>query len=220
MCAKHARVALRDKGGFSMQRIFIALMLLVAMSSAGVARAQSPVGLELRGGAAIPTADLGNAELNNGAGGEFTINYRVMPHVLAYAGWDWFRVTTNTPFMGFDYDVENTGYAFGFQFQHPVLPKIDYWVRAGGIYNHIEMELDNGDLAMDSGHDLGWEVGGGVRLPITQQLAVTPGVRYRTLSTELSIGSSSVPVDLSYLTAEVGLQFTFGARRIATALVR
>jgi opacity protein-like surface antigen len=203
-----------------MRRFITGTVAVLAVASAGMAQAQSPVGLELRGGVALPTADFGAATLDAGGGGGFTINYRFLPHMLAYAGWDWFLLRTDEPFAGADYDVENNGYAFGLQFQHPVLKDVGYWVRAGGLYNHIELEDSNGDQIADSGHDLGWEAGGGLRVPLGQHFALTPGVRYRTLSTDLSVGQTTYPVDLSYVTAEIGVQYNFGARRVTSALVR
>ena len=203
-----------------MRRFMISTVMLLAIASAGIAQAQSPVGFELRGGAAFPTEDLDDASLKTGGGAGFTINYRFMPQLLAYAGWDWFLLKTDEPFGGAAYDVENTGYAFGLQIQHPVLKSVGYWVRAGGRYSHIELEDADGDLAADSGHEFGWEAGGGVRIAIGEHFALTPGVRYRTLSADLTVGQTTVPVDLSYLTAEIGIQYSIGPARVITALVR
>lgn len=203
-----------------MRRIIATTVALLALASAGVAQAQSNIGVEVRGGAGFPTEDLGDASLLIGGGAGLTVNYRFMPHVLAYAGWDWFLFKTDQPFAGAAYDVENTGYAFGLQFQHPVVPGIGYWVRAGGTYQHIELEDDDGDVVADSGHELGWEAGGGVRVMLGRGFALTPGVRYRRLATELAVGQTSVPVDLAYVTAEIGLQYTFGPRGLAAALGR
>lgn len=185
----------------------VALLVLV-----GPLQAQNRFSLELRGGAAIPTADLGDAALNTGGGMGLNAAVRFMPHALVYAGWDWFRLTTDEPFAGADFDVENTGYAFGLQFQHPMVSTIDGWFRAGGIYSHIELENDDGDVIADSGHELGWEAGGGVSIPISGRFALTPGFRYRTFSTDLEVNGTRIPVDMSYVAAELGVSWSFGAR--------
>jgi opacity protein-like surface antigen len=179
---------------------------------AGPLQAQSRYSLELRGGAAIPTADLGDAALNTGGGMGLNAAVRFLPHALVYAGWDWFRLTTKEPLAGADFDVENTGYAFGLQFQHPLVNTIDGWFRAGAIYNHIELENVDGDVIADSGHELGWEAGGGVSVPISERFAITPGFRYRTFSTDLELNGARIPVDMSYLAAELGFSWSFGAR--------
>jgi opacity protein-like surface antigen len=194
---------------------FAAVALLLA---AGAVQAQSPFAMELRGGAAVPTADLDDTALKTGGGFEFTGRYRIMPHVLAYVGWDWFRFVTDEPFAGADFDVENTGYAFGLQFQHPLAGSMEWLLRAGAVYNHIELEDNDGDIVADSGHEFGWEVGGGVSIPLNPRFALTPGVRYRTLSADLDVGAGNVPVDLSYVAIELGIAYSFGARPMAAAM--
>lgn len=184
------------------------LLLLV---SAGAAQAQSPLGLEVRGGAAFATADLGDATLRTGGGLELTGTYRVMQHIHVYAGWDYHSFPMDTPFGGAKYDVDLTGYAFGLQFQHPLAGRLGGWLRAGGMYSHIELENDAGTTMADSGHEFGWEVGGGLRLPLGSNLALTPGVRYRTLSADLDVGEKRA-VDLSFVAVEAGLSWTFGSR--------
>ncbi len=71
-----------------------------------------------------------------------------------------------------DTDFEETGYTFGLQFIHPLgtSEKISYLIRAGGIYNHIEVENSAGDITADSGHGLGWEIGAGVQVYFGKQL--------------------------------------------------
>lgn len=194
----------------------IAGVLLMAAGTA-TAHAQSPFSLELRGGAAIPTADLDDSSMKSGVGFELMAGYRLLPHVGLYAGWDWHRLATDEPFAGADYDVEDTGYAFGLQFRHPFTDRLGGWVRGGGIYNHIELENDDGDIVADSGHELGWEAGGGLSFAVSDRFALTPGVRYRTFSANLDVGQSDIPVDLSYLTAEIGFMWSFGGRTLAAA---
>jgi hypothetical protein len=195
----------------------VALMFAVG---AGAAQAQGPFGLELRGGGALPTADLGDASLSAGFGFGIAGSYRLLPHLGAYVGWDWHRMATDRAFLGDDYDVEDTGYAFGMQFQHPLVRGIGGWARAGGLYNHIELEDDEGTIVADSGHELGWELGGGFSIPLGQRLALTPGARYRTFSATLEVDQVDVPVDLSYVALEVGLTWTFGARPMSAVRAR
>ena len=203
-----------------MSRYLSLMVALLMVAVASTVHAQGPWSLELRGGPAFPTADLNDASLGTGAGFGVAASYRFLPHLGAYAGWDWHRLGLDEPFLGGDYDVEDTGYAFGLQFQHPMIRSIEGWVRAGGIFNHIEMEDDAGTIVDDSGHELGWEVGGGLSFPLGRHFALTPGARYRTFSTTIEIDDAQVPVDLSYLTAEVGLSWTFGARTLSAVRAR
>jgi opacity protein-like surface antigen len=197
-----------------MKRILFATAL-VAMSAA-TAHAQGPVSLELRGGAALPTQDLAGVDLQVGGGFEATVGYRVMQHVHLYGGWGWYHLTTDEPVLGRKLDVENNGYAFGGQFTHPILKSVSGWARAGGLYNHLELEDEDGDRA-DSGHELGWEAGGGLSIPIGRNVAFTPGARYRSFSGDIALGESTVPFDMSYAMIEVGLTWRFGGGSVRTA---
>lgn len=201
-----------------MTRSFAAACVALVIAAAA-AHAQGPVVLEVRGGAAFPTADFGDATLNTGGGAGLTVGYGFMPHTMAYVGWDLFRMTTDRRFQGGQYDVENTGYTLGLQFQHPVTPRFGYWLRAGGMYAHIELEND-GDVVADSGHEPGWEVGGGLSVAVGDRFVLTPGLRYRSLAADVPVGSSAVPVDLNYLAAELGIQLRFGPQKFAAALRR
>jgi hypothetical protein len=105
------------------------------------------------------------------------------------------------------------------QFQHPLRNSIWGWVRAGGLYNHVELEDDSGDV-VDSGHELGWEVGGGLRVPIGQSVALTPGVRYRAFSADLEMPLGTVPVDMKFFSAELGISWSFGRTPTTAALMK
>jgi opacity protein-like surface antigen len=193
------------------------LLMLVAVAPA---QAQAPFSLELRGGAAIPAEDLGDTELKTGGGFGFTASYLFLQHTLVYGGWDWQRMNTKARGAGPTMHVENTGYAFGLGFEHPLFEAVGGWVRAGGIYQHIELEEKNGDLIADSGHELGWEAGGGLVIPVGDRFALLPGARYRTFSADIDMGAGDVAVDMSYVTVDLGLAYRFGAPRPMTALRR
>jgi hypothetical protein len=199
------------------RNIVVAAALLAVATT--TTQAQERVELELRAGGAFPTADMGNASLKPGAGGEFLASYRLLPHLHVYAGWDYYQMKTDTPLYGSNYDVENTGYAFGMKFRHPMLNDVGGWVRAGGIYSHIELESGDNIIA-DSGHELGWEVGGGLHVPVGTSFAITPGVRYRALSGEVTLAQVVRPVDLNFIAAEIGVTYTFGGGRSAVARTR
>ena len=54
------------------------------------------------------------------------------------------------------------------------------------------------------------EVGGGVSVGLNSRLALAPGVRQRTFPAELDLGDGPAAVNLSYLSFDVGLMWTFG----------
>jgi opacity protein-like surface antigen len=200
---------------FKMTMTTAALAVLVGATTL---QAQGPITLELRGGAAVPTADMGDATLRIGGALEATAAIRVLPHLHAYGGWGYFQSRTDRPLGGQAYDVEATGYVFGMRFLHPVAGSVSGWLQGGGVYKHIELENSAGTIVADSDHELGWEAGAGVSVPVSRSIAITPGARYRTLTADLTVGSATQRVDLSYIAAEIGVTWSFGSlRRTAAA---
>ncbi|PQJ26964.1 hypothetical protein BSZ35_18780 [Salinibacter sp. 10B] len=184
-----------------------ALLLLISTPTV----AQDRFGVELRVGPEFATQDLGNANLNTGFGSEVVFSYRFLSHLGAYGGWGYGRMSADgNSFAGTDIDVEETGYTFGLQFIHPIrTSRYGYFLRAGGIYNHIEVENTDGDITADSGHGFGWQIGAGPVITLGQNWQLMPGLRYRSLSRDIEIGGLNTDVDLTYFTAGVGIMRTF-----------
>ncbi len=165
---------------------------------------------EIRTDAAFATQDLGDAELDTGIALDGVIAYNLSDTVSAYAGWGWSRFATGQSFAGANVDFEVTGYTFGLRYISLLGDTgLDYLVRAGGIYNHIEVENSNGDIVADSGHSLGWEVGAELMIPISDSWSLTPGIRYQALSTDIQIAATNTSVDLEYFAVGVGLTRPF-----------
>ena len=144
-----------------MSRKLLGILALLLIAAPGTIHAQSRWRFEIRGGPAFVTQDLGDAALGTGFGFEGTVGYRFQPHLWAYAGWDWHRFSDEASFAGSENDFEETGYALGLQFEHPIgqSEAVALQLRAGGTYNHVEIENTAGDLVTDSEHGLGWETG-------------------------------------------------------------
>lgn len=174
--------------------------------------AQDKWSAELRPNINFATKDLGDAELKIGFGFEAAIGYRFMPHLGAYVGWGWNQFKSdNSSFAGTgDTDFEETGYTFGLQFIHPINDSsISYLIRAGGIYNHIEVENSAGDITADSGHGLGFELGAGLNVDLGSNWNLRPQVGYRALSRDIEIGNTTTDVDLNYISFGVGIAKVF-----------
>jgi Outer membrane protein beta-barrel domain len=194
-----------------MSRTLLGVLLATLVCTPTMTHAQNHWRFDLRGGAAVATQDLGDASLETGFGFEGTMGYRVQPHLWVYAGWDWHRFNAEASFAGADSDFEETGYAFGLEFEHPIgQSKVAaLQLRAGGMLNHIEVENSVGDVVADSDHGLGWEGGAGLALRLGEQWQFTPGVRFRSLSRELTVGTAATPVDLRYVAVELGVSRSF-----------
>ena len=176
--------------------------------------AQSPFSVEIGGGVAVPVQDFGNADLGTGFGFGANVRYRFQPHFSAYAGWEWHHFSAEL--APDELDVEETGYTFGLRYEHPFgserpagSPSPAVWVRAGGTLAHFEAEDEAGDPAGDADHGLGWEAGAGISWPITNRIAVTPGMRLRMLKREINMGLGVQDATLSYLAAGVGVVIGF-----------
>lgn len=186
-------------------------LTLVTVFQATPAAAQQRWSVELRGSGQVSTQDAARENHENGYGLEASVQYRVLEHVSAYAGWAYTHFAALEAIAGPDMDLEETGYVLGLRFEHPIRDGAPtrYWVRTGATYDHLELENADGDIVEDSGHGLGWEVGAGLAFPIRDRWSVTPGIRYRSLSRDLDIGAATTTVDLEYVGFEIGIRRAF-----------
>jgi opacity protein-like surface antigen len=182
-------------------------MLVASQLVAQADRDPSGWSFDLHAGLAAPTSEIDGADLGAGTGFETNFAYRVLPHLAIYAAWDWHRFTPDEVLGQSDLDLEETGYAFGLRFDHPLAGDDgdgpSYRIRAGVTLNHIELEDPDGDIVDDSGHGVGYEVGAGVMFPLAGPWTIGPQVRFRSLGRELDVGDGTVDVDLSYLAFDV-----------------
>ena len=149
---------------------------------------------------------MSDSKLEPGFGFEGIFHYRFMPHLGAYAGWGWNRLTSNSTFAGKDICFEETGYVFGLQFKHPIGESpVSYYFRAGGLYNHIETENSNGDIINDTKHGLGYQLAGGIELNLGSNWSFTPGIKFNSLSRETDFEGSNKQFDLDYISFRIGL---------------
>ncbi len=193
-----------------MKKLLLTIAALTLFTLFSQSYAQNKWSLEFRPGVDYATQDIADADLGIGFGAELTIAYRFMPHLAAYAGWSYNNFAVDQSFAGSDASFEETGYTFGLQFIHPIGESgLSYLVRAGGTYNHIEIENNSGDIIIDSGHGLGWQAEVGVVIPLNDKFSLSPSVRYRSLNREITINNSNTSVDLNYLSVGVGLSWSF-----------
>ena len=194
-----------------MSRKLLGILALLLIAAPRTIHAQSHWRFEIRGGPAFAIQDLGDAALGTGFGFEGTVGYRFQPHLWAYAGWDWHRFSDEASFAGSENDFEETGYALGLQFEYPIgrSEAMALQLRAGGTYNHVEIENPAGDLVTDSEHGLGWETGAALAVRLANRWHITPEVRFRSLSRDFTVGSATTPGSLRYLAVELGVSRSF-----------
>jgi hypothetical protein len=189
--------------------IVLTLFILISMSVVSLT-AQNPFTLELRGGVDFATQDLGQAGLKPGISLEGIADYKFFSNLGVYAGWGWNKFTAESSYVGVEHDFEETGYMLGLSTDYPVgRSPIAIYARAGGIYNHIEIENAKGDIIEDSGHGWGWQICAGIDLSLGAGWQLKPGAKYQSLSRDLKMESIKTPVDLNYLQVSIGIAKNF-----------
>lgn len=172
-----------------------ALALAAGLGLAGAAAAQSPISLEGRVGAAIPSgdfADVGKAAVTLGG----STSLLVAPRVSVYAGYSDTRFDLK--------QADGTGVDSGWEIGARVaFPGAGYspWIR-GGVLLH-DFSVKRGGVTVSGDSDLGFEAGLGVAYPIAPQVSFSPGISYRQYSTSYLSGADQT---VSYFTVDAGVR--------------
>lgn len=179
----------------------------VALSlAAGEAQAQFniPLSLEGRVDYAVPVRDFDDVAdegISWGAG----VSLGVTPGIGVYG-----------TYSQTEFDVANTqsvefkdqGFSVGLTTQLPRLSGLSPWVGAGLVIHELSVEDEqssNGGVD----EDLGFEVGGGLAIPVGANIRLTPGIGYRQYGVDVGGLISTSEFDVSYFTAGVGVNFSF-----------
>lgn len=162
-------------------------------------------GFELSSGVTMATNKLSGSTLNPGFGFEGIFHYRFLSNLGAYAGWGWNRLGAEESFAGDDVCFEETGYVLGLQFKNPFgNSPVQYYLRAGALYGHIETENSDGDVFNDTGHGFGWQAAGGIDIPMGKNWSFTPGVKFNSLSRDSDFEEITKELNHNYVSLRVG----------------
>ena len=191
-------------------KVLLALTFLVVFSVTIVAQERDKrFALEISAGPSIATREFTDA-VRMGFGFDGTIHYRFMPHTGIYAGWgeNWF--SSESSFEGNNKDFEETGYVLGLQFKHPFKDgSSSYFLRAGALYNHIEIENENGGITEDSGHGPGLQLAAGFDISLGSSWSLTPVIKFNSLTRTLGSEGSATKIRYEYLSARIGIMKMF-----------
>ena len=187
--------------------IHLKTIIIVLTFSVNSLLAQNQWSAEFRPNIDFTIENFGETKLDTGFGFEVAVSYKFMSHLGAYVGWGYNTFQTKDDITNFN----EIGYTFGFQFIQPIKEdsKFSYLIRAGGIYNHIQIENSNGDLVQDTGHGLGYEFGVGLDYRFLESWSLRPQVGYRALSRNIKVLNTVVNVNLNYLAFGLGISRTF-----------
>jgi opacity protein-like surface antigen len=195
-----------------MKKFSKSVLLMIFILCGGVLFAQDNWSIEFRPGINFPTAQVDNIDVKTGFGFEATVAYQFIPNLAAYAGWGWNNFMTDGSLTSpaSITEFEETGYTFGLQYVHPISHSaLSYLLRAGAIYNHIEVENSEGDIVGDSSHGFGWQVAGGLHIDLGRRWGLLPELRYRSLSRDLNVGTTATDFNLNYVSIGVGISKAF-----------
>lgn len=185
-------------------RLFIAFLLFTILG--GVSFGQERFSAEFRPGLSIPLDKMGGSKINTGYGFEFTLAYEVLQDVGIYVGWGWKKFDADNAFLTSRIDIRETGYTAGVQYIHRRSgSSLSYLIKGGLVYNHVELEDNNGALIADSGYGIGWQAEAGISLGIGNSWELRPTLRYRALPGNIEVFNGQMSVDLQYISLGVGL---------------
>jgi hypothetical protein len=182
----------------------LSLLLVLASFNCLAQEKKTRFGVELDGNASLALQKLADTKLKVGFGFEGTFHYQFYKNFGAYTGWGWNQFVSDER-KG---DFEETGYVFGLQFKQTIgSSALSYYIRAGGLWNHIELENEEGDLIVDSKHGLGYQLAGGIYIPIGKNWSINTGLKFHSLKRENVAFPYDVKrtLDLKYLSLRVGI---------------
>jgi opacity protein-like surface antigen len=172
----------------------IAVAGIVAAAPAAQAQGYSPFQIGASGGIAFPTGDLGTGT-NTGYNIAVSVGYKPQFSPLAVRGeaaWNQFGFSNggngNINIPSFTGNLEY-GLPLGMSFS-------PYIIGGAGLYR---TSADIGGNTSNSSNDFGWNVGGGVKIPLTTSFETFVEARYNSVSTN---GTT-----LSFIPVTVGIMF-------------
>jgi hypothetical protein len=81
---------------------------------------------------------------------------------------------------------------FGLQYKHAIgSTPLSYYLRAGGLYNHIEIENADGDIIGDTEHGLGWQFAAGIDYSLGKNWSITPGLKFNSLARDVEMNGTT-----------------------------
>lgn len=177
-----------------MKRTVFALTTAVAaLTFAGGAEAQGPLSVEVRGGFAFPTGSF--ADFEGGLSNAYTVGanarFQVTPMLGIYGGYSFTAFSRDAGGTGVDVAGPEGGVIASF-----AGGSLSPFVKGGVVYQTIDDQHGH-----ELERNLGFEVGGGVEIPLGRTISFTPAVSYTSIP--------SNETDVSHVKADVGMRFRF-----------
>jgi hypothetical protein len=186
--------------------VCIPAMVTLATPAAGqlAGLAGTPLSVEARLFGAVPLGEFGeDDDLNTGLGFAVEAAYNFLPVLAVYAGFS--RVSFGVEGED-DVDLVDSGFDLGLRYTLPAVANLSPFLRGGLVYHRLEIDGDGGNFSTDRG--LGFDIGGGIAIPLSPRLSLNPLVNYVRYSPEVEEDEDD-GFDVSYLGLGVSLAFRF-----------
>lgn len=188
--------------------IFISFIILL-FSGLNLS-AQERLGVEVRVNASFPTTDIGDASLNVGPGSEVIVDYQLVSNLGVFIGRGWNRFSADATATVGKMDYDETGYIFGVQYNRQLGEgPLGLYLRAGGIYNQVDINNEDGDSAFTTDNGLGCRIGVGLNINLGGGWQINPGVKYQALNSDYEMESNPFSANYNYFAVGVGVAKRF-----------
>ena len=193
----------------------IAALFLAVAVPLSVAAQRSPVSIEARAGLAFPSGALSSGQRDLAADLGFAVGMTALiemgPELSLYGGWSrhGFGCPAN---FGCDVDGDFTshGYEVGVEYILPHQTVMAPWLRAGATLHRFRYRA--GTFETETDPAAGFEIGGGVHIPLRDRLTLVPSLRFARYVASLNLNtfqSAGEPFTVTRILAEVGARFGF-----------
>jgi opacity protein-like surface antigen len=186
-----------------MRKTVFASMAVAIALTAGQADAQMgiPLSVEGRLDYAVPVGDFDDA-VDEGTSWGAGVSFAVSPGIAVYGTYSQTRFEIEDS----DIDVSDDGFSVGLTAGLPVMGGgISPWLGAGVLIHTLEVDGENEGIDQD----VGFEVGGGLAIPLAPNIRLTPGIGYRQYGVDVGTLLGEAEFDVQYFTAGVGLNLSF-----------
>ncbi|HEX6909027.1 MAG TPA: hypothetical protein VF142_01455 [Longimicrobium sp.] len=192
-----------------MRKMVFATAVLAAALAAGEANAQLPIPLSVEGRVdyAVPVRDFDDI-VDEGMSWGVGASLGVSPGVGIYGTWS--RTEFELEDLQ-DAEVQDEGFSVGVTTSLPSVSGLAPWVGAGLVIHQFDFDDETDEDSDEDGieEDLGFEVGGGLAIPLAPNVRLTPGIGYRQYGVDVGTLLGTAEFDVSYFTAGVGLNISF-----------
>lgn len=174
--------------------LVVALPLFAGFSPAAAqlaGLAGTPLSVEGKLFAAVPTSSFGD-NLATGLGWGLEAAYNFTPRLAVYGGYG--RASFDVEGMS-DAEVNDAGLNAGLRATLPALGNLSPFLRGGLVFHELSG-------ARSSDNELGFELGGGIAVPLSPRFSINPALSY--LQYKPDVGST-----VSYLSLGASLAFRF-----------